>query len=175
MSTQILRPAGRSWLFGDGITTDELYPGFAMKLPIKEAATHMFHSSRPDWHDQVEPGDILVAGRNFGMGSSRAVPLLFHELGVRCLLADYFNSLFLRNCINYGLPALAIPGISAATREGDRIAVDVEQATVHNERTGQTFRGTPYPPFVLELITGGGVIGMLERDGYLPVSTSAQS
>src|SRR5699024_5024744 len=97
---------GRAWRFGDTSTTDELYPRFALRLPVEEASWRMFHSVRPGWPEQVTPGDIVVAGRNFGLGSSRAVPLLFQHLGVSCLVAEYFNSLFLRNCINYGLPAI---------------------------------------------------------------------
>lgn len=90
------RVSGRAWVFGDEINTDDMYPGFAMKLPVPEAARHMFDATRPDWPQLVRPGDIVVGGRNFGLGSSRPVALLFQELGVRCLLAEEFNSLFLR-------------------------------------------------------------------------------
>ena len=87
----------RAWVFGDSVDTDTMYPGFAMKLPIEEAAKHIFYDLRPGWTDEVEPGDIVIAGRNFGIGSSRPVAQLFTQLGVAALVADEFNSLFLRN------------------------------------------------------------------------------
>jgi hypothetical protein len=96
---------GRVWVVGDSVTTDAVYPGFAMKLPIPEAAQHVFYNMRPEWTKEVRPGDIVVAGHNFGLGSSRPVASLFQHLCVQVLIAAEFNSLFLRNCINFGLPA----------------------------------------------------------------------
>jgi 3-isopropylmalate/(R)-2-methylmalate dehydratase small subunit len=96
---------GRAWVFGDSVDTDNMYPGFAMKLSLQEAAKHVFYDLRPGWTDQVAAGDIVVAGRNFGIGSSRPVAQLFLELGVAALVAEEFNSLFLRNSVNFGLPA----------------------------------------------------------------------
>jgi len=97
--------SGRAWLFGDSIDTDAMYPGFAMKLPIPEAAQHVFYDLRPGWTQQVRSGVIVVAGKNFGIGSSRPVARLMRHLGVAALIAEEFNSLFLRNAINNGLPA----------------------------------------------------------------------
>ncbi|MHA6616193.1 LeuD/DmdB family oxidoreductase small subunit [Pseudonocardia sp. DLS-67] len=159
--------SGRAWVFGDEINTDDMYPGFAMKLPVPEAARHMFDATRPDWPRQVRPGDIVVGGRNFGLGSSRPVALLFQELGVRCLLAEEFNSLFLRNCINYGLPALTVPGIAEEVTDGDTLDVDVAAGTVLDHRTGQLLAGPPIPDFLLRVLRAGGLIAQLERDGHL--------
>lgn len=159
--------SGRAWVFGDEVNTDDMYPGFAMKLPIAEAARHMFDATRPDWPQQVRPGDIVVGGRNFGLGSSRPVPLLFLELGVRCLLAEEFNSLFLRNCINYGLAALTVPGITGIVAEADRLEVDVAAGAVHDHRTGQRLDVPPIPEFLLRVLRAGGLINQLERDGHL--------
>lgn len=168
---------GRCWVFGDEVNTDDMYPGFAMKLPIAEAAQHMFDASRRGWAKEVEPGDIVVGGHNFGLGSSRAVASLFLKLGVRCLLAEQFNSLFLRNCINYGLPAVTLPGISAGVAqghiaEGDLIEVDVAAGTALDQRSGQRFSGSPMPEFLLRVLDGGGLIDQLERDGYLSTKGS---
>src|SRR5699024_170725 len=127
-----LEYCGRAWIFGDGVNTDELYPGFAMKLPIHEAANYVFNATRPDWTQQVHPGDLIVGGRNFGIGSSRPVPLLLQELGLAAVVAEEFNSLFLRNCINYGLPVLTVPGIRDKVSEGQRLCVDIAQGKAHN-------------------------------------------
>jgi 3-isopropylmalate/(R)-2-methylmalate dehydratase small subunit len=158
---------GRAWIFGDEVNTDDMYPGFAMKLPLAEGAMHMFDATRRDWPQLVRPGDVVVGGRNFGIGSSRSVALLFLELGVRCLLAEQFNSLFLRNCINFGLPALNLPGVASGVAEGDLIEVDVAAGSARNQRTGEQFTGSPIPEFLLRVLRGGGLINQLERDGYI--------
>jgi 3-isopropylmalate/(R)-2-methylmalate dehydratase small subunit len=171
MPSERLACTGRAWVFGDEINTDDMYPGFAMKLPIPEAAQHMFNATRPDWPKLVQPGDIVVGGHNFGLGSSRPVALLFLELGVRCLLAEQFNSLFLRNCINYGLPALEVPGVTAAVTEGDQLDVDVAAGGVLDQRTGKRLQGPPMPDVLLRVLSAGGLINQLERDGYLNPSS----
>jgi 3-isopropylmalate/(R)-2-methylmalate dehydratase small subunit len=159
--------AGRAWVFGNEVNTDDMFPGFALTMPVAEAACHMFNASRPGWVDEVRAGDIVVGGRNFGIGSSRPVPLLFKHLGVAGVLAEQFNSLFLRNCINYGLPALTVTGIRNGVTEGQELAVDVGAATVVNNSTGQTFRGTSYPDFIHSILVHGGVLARLEREGLL--------
>ena len=93
-------------MFGDNLNTDAMYPAFAMKMDPPEAAKHIFYEVRPGWTDQVSPGDIVLAGKNFGLGSSRPVASLFTELGVAGLVAEEFNSLFFRNAVNAGLPAM---------------------------------------------------------------------
>ncbi|MQA95179.1 MAG: 3-isopropylmalate dehydratase [Streptosporangiales bacterium] len=165
--TDPLLVEGRAWVFGDEVNTDDMYPGFAMRLPVAEAARHMFDASRPDWPGLVEPGDIVVGGRNFGLGSSRPVALLFRELGVGALVAERFNTLFLRNCVNYGLPALTVPGIAGAVREGDRLRVDVRAGELTDLATGTTHAGTPLPDFLADIIQAGGLIPRLEASGHL--------
>src|ERR1700677_3967099 len=92
---------GRAWVFGDSIDTDAMYPGFAMKLPIPEAARHVFYDLRPGWTDEVGPGDIVVAGRNFGIGSSRPVAALMRHLRGTPPGPPEVNPLVLRNAINH--------------------------------------------------------------------------
>jgi 3-isopropylmalate/(R)-2-methylmalate dehydratase small subunit len=162
-----LHPRGRTWVFGDGVNTDEMYPGFAMRLSHEEAARHMFNATRPDWPELVRPGDVLVGGRRFGLGSARPVPVLLKILGISCVLADEFTSLFLRNCINHGLPVLAVPGVSAAFAEGQHAEVDIEQARVVNVETGQELTGRRYPDLVLDLLRHGGVVPDLVRRGLI--------
>ena len=163
---------GRAWVFGDSVDTDNMYPGFAMKLPIEEAARHIFYDLRPGWTDQVTPGDIVIAGRNFGIGSSRPVAQLFKHLGVTALVADEFNSLFLRNSINFGLPALTIPGVTGVIEDGDEVRVDVRTAAIERLADGATLSGPPLPGFVLDIIAGGGLLPKLVADGYIPSDPS---
>jgi 3-isopropylmalate/(R)-2-methylmalate dehydratase small subunit len=160
--------SGRVWVFGDGLNTDAMYPGFAMKLEPAEAAKHVFYDVRPGWTDQVAPGDIVIAGRNFGVGSSRPVAALFRHLGVAGLVAEEFNSLFLRNAINAGLPALTAPGVTAVFRDGDNGTFDISTGSYRNDTTGTTFQAPPLPPLLVEIVASGGVLARLAEQGYLP-------
>jgi 3-isopropylmalate/(R)-2-methylmalate dehydratase small subunit len=162
---------GRVWVFGDSVDTDNMYPGFAMKLPMEEAAGHVFYDLRPGWTEQVAEGDIVAAGKNFGIGSSRPVALLFRQLGVAALVADEFNSLFLRNSINFGLPAIQIPGVSAALHDEDRVRLDIRRATIERIGDGSRLQGAPLPDFVLDIIAQGGLLPKLAAEGYLPAPT----
>jgi 3-isopropylmalate/(R)-2-methylmalate dehydratase small subunit len=156
---------GRAWVFGDSIDTDAMYPGFAMKLPIPEAAQHVFYDLRPGWTEQVRPGDIVVAGRNFGIGSSRPVASLMRQLGVTALVAEEFNSLFLRNSINNGLPALTVPGVRGLVQEGDQVTVHLAEGWL--EAGGRRVTVPPLPRMVLDILDAGGLIARLTADGYL--------
>jgi 3-isopropylmalate/(R)-2-methylmalate dehydratase small subunit len=159
----------RAWVFGDSVDTDNMYPGFAMKLPIEEAARHVFYDLRPGWTDEVEPGDLVIAGENFGIGSSRPVAQLFKQLGVVALVADEFNSLFLRNSINFGLPAVTIPGVSAAIGDRERVRLNVRTATIEKlDADGTLLHGTPLPEFVLDIVARGGLLPKLVADGFIP-------
>jgi 3-isopropylmalate/(R)-2-methylmalate dehydratase small subunit len=160
--------SGRAWVFGDGLNTDAMYPGFAMKLEPAEAAKHVFYEVRPGWTEAVDTGDIVIAGRNFGVGSSRPVATLFRHLGVAGLVAEEFNSLFLRNAINAGLPALTAPGVTSLFRDGDIGTFDIATGSYRNDSSGATGKAPPLPPLLLEIITSGGVLARLAEQGYLP-------
>lgn len=162
---------GRAWTFGDSINTDAMYPGFAMKLDIAEAARHVFYDLRPGWTEQVQPGDIVIAGRNFGIGSSRPVAALFRHLGITAVVAEEFNSLFLRNAINNGLPAITAPGVTDLVTEGDEVTVHLSQGWL-SCGTAQ-IRFSPLPPMVLDILDAGGLIPRLIVDGYLPEHDAA--
>ncbi|HWN31739.1 MAG TPA: 3-isopropylmalate dehydratase [Pseudonocardia sp.] len=161
---------GRVWVVGDSVTTDAMYPGFAMKLPPEQAAKHVFYELRPGWAEQVATGDIVVAGRNFGLGSSRPVATLFRHLGVRALVAEEFNSLFLRNCINFGLPALTAPGVTGAFTDGDTARLHLTEGWCENTRTGVRLAAEPLPAFVLDILEAGGLLPKLAKEGYLPAA-----
>jgi 3-isopropylmalate/(R)-2-methylmalate dehydratase small subunit len=163
-----LRFTGRVWVFGDNLNTDAMYPGFAMKLEPAEAAKHIFYEVRPGWTDQVAPGDIVVAGKNFGVGSSRPVAALFAELGIAGLVAEEFNSLFFRNAVNAGLPAMTVPGATSLLRDGDTGTFDLADGSWRNDTTGASGTVPTLPDLVLDIIASGGVLPRLAEQGYLP-------
>ena len=167
--TAKLAVSGKVWVFGDNLNTDDMYPAFAMKMDPPEAARHVFYEVRPGWTDQVGRGDIVLAGRNFGVGSSRPVATLFTELGVAGLVAEEFNSLFFRNAVNAGLPAMTLPDATTLFSEGDTGTFDLSGGAWRNETTGAS--GTvPTPPgLILDIIESGGVMPRLAAQGYLPV------
>lgn len=155
--------SGRAFVFGDDVDTDVLAPGHLMKLPPRELASHCLEAIDPTFASAVRPGDVVVAGRNFGLGSSReqaAQSLVL--LGVSAVIAVSFARIFMRNAINLGLPAIAL----AEAREiapGDEIAFDLEAGRVENLTRGRTYAFTPYPPHLTAMIRDGGLVPHLKR------------
>lgn len=166
-TTDDLVVTGRAWVFGDDVNTDDMYPGFAMKMSTQEASRFMFDATRPGWPDLVEPGDIVVAGRNFGLGSSRPVAELFTTLGIAALVAEQYNSLFLRNCLNFGLPAVTITDATRFITEGDVVTLEIENGTARVEATGAECTFARFPEFLVEMLRRGGLIRQLEAAGHL--------
>ncbi|OBI05926.1 3-isopropylmalate dehydratase [Mycobacterium sp. E2462] len=160
--------SGKVWVFGDSLNTDAMYPAFAMKMEPAEAAKHIFYEVRPGWTDEVSAGDIVVAGRNFGLGSSRPVAALFSELGIAGLVAEEFNSLFFRNAVNAGLPAMTVPDATSAFREGDTGTFDLGAGTWRNDSTGAGGTVPKLPDLLLDIIASGGVMPRLAGQGFLP-------
>jgi 3-isopropylmalate/(R)-2-methylmalate dehydratase small subunit len=145
-----------------------MYPGFAMKMDPPEAAKHIFYEVRPGWTDDVSAGDIVVAGKNFGVGSSRPVAALFAELGVAGLVAEEFNSLFFRNAVNAGLPAMAVPDATTVFSDGDVGTFDLSDGSWRNENTGAGGTVPKLPELILDIIASGGVLPRLAARGYFP-------
>ena len=159
---------GRAWVFAEAnINTDQMMPNKGYVLPLAERAKLIFASYRPGWSEQVREGDIIVAGRNFGAGSSRPAPEILRVLGISAIVAETISGIFFRNCVNYALPAIECPGVLDAVNEGDIVRVDVASGTVTNARTGQTLSGARMPPMLLDIIKAGGTYDQLKRDGYL--------
>ena len=159
---------GKVWVFGDDLNTDAMYPGFAMKMDPPEAAKHIFYEVRPGWTDGVSAGDIVMAGKNFGVGSSRPVAALFAELGVAGLVAEEFNSLFFRNAVNAGLPAMTVPDATTVFSDGNVGTFDLSDGSWRNETTGATGTVTTLPQLILDIIASGGVLPRLAAQGYIP-------
>jgi 3-isopropylmalate/(R)-2-methylmalate dehydratase small subunit len=158
---------GRVWCFGDDINTDLIEPIPVLLMPRSEHPKHMFRANRPGWAAQVQQGDILVAGKNYGMGSGRPAAQVMKDLGLGCLLAETINGLFFRNSVNYAFPALEIKGIREAFEEGDVAEVDFENGVARNLRTGVELRGAPWPESALKVLRAGGLIAYLQAEGYL--------
>ena len=158
---------GKVWLFDHDINTDLVIPNFAVLMALEEQLQHCFSANRPGWVDEVQAGDVLVVGRNFGVGSARNIGAVFHALGISGVVAESFNGLGLRNCINAGLPSLPCPGVLDVFAEGDVAEVDWTTGTVRNVTSGATTTGNPIPPQLRDIILGGGVEGVLRREGYL--------
>ena len=157
----------RVWKFGDNINTDLILPIRAFYLPAEEQARYVFQANRPGWANEVKPGDILIGGKNFGMGSSRPAARSLRNLGLACLVAHSINGLFFRNAVNFAFPALECPGVQDAFEEGDVAAVDFERATVTNITRGKALTGRSMPPKLLELVKAGGIYPLLEKEGLI--------
>lgn len=154
----------RCWVFGDDINTDFLAPGKYMKYSIDVIAQHCLEDVDAGFATQVHPGDIIVAGNNFGVGSSReqAVEVL-RVLGVRCIIANSFAGLFYRNGFNLGLPLLVGPTKEAAIQTGDLAYLDLEQARLHWGNGNAALQCTPIPTHLLQLVSDGGLVPHLQK------------
>ncbi len=158
---------GRVWVFGDEINTDLIFPHSAFRVSPEEQAKLVFSDNRPGWSSLVEPGDILIAGKNFGTGSSRPGAVLLRRLGLAGMAADSINGLFYRNAISYGFSALQCPGVSEMFEEGDIAEIDLLAGTVKNERTGEVRTGSRLSESMADIITAGGIEELLTQQGYM--------
>lgn len=158
---------GKVWKFGDDINTDLIMPHAALRVSPEEQAKLVFSDNRPGWAAQVQPGDVIVAGSNFGTGSSRPGSVLLRRLQLSGMVADSINGLFFRNCIGYGFPAMQCEGVSKAFEEGDIAIINLETGTVKNERTGQTLQGASISQSMIDTLAAGGIQELLKSKGYL--------
>ena len=155
---------GRAWVYGDDVSTDAIVPGKYLKLTdLKEVAAHVMEGVDPEFAGRVQPGDIVVGGRNFGTGSSReSAPGALKEAGVSCLVAVFFGRIFFRNAINFGLPAIECPE-AQRIRTGDELEIDVERGLIRDLTQGIELRAQPLPEHIMELVRVGGLVPYLER------------
>jgi 3-isopropylmalate/(R)-2-methylmalate dehydratase small subunit len=153
----------RAWVFGDDIDTDVLAPGRYMKLGVEEIAKHCLEVVSPGFSSQVKPGDFLIAGRNFGCGSSREqAPAALKHLGISALIAESFAGLFYRNALNLGLPALVCRD-AKRVRDGDRLNVDYDKSQILDLTGGEKLSFEPIPPHLMEMVRDGGLLPHLEK------------
>ena len=158
---------GRLWLFEETINTDVLAPGFYMKSPIDELSKHCLEAIRPEFASNVRKGDVILAGENMGVGSSReqaAEVLKF--LGVSCIVAKSFAGIFYRNAINLGLPVFTLPSEPSLPKQfvdGSFVNFDFDSTTLNLEQSSLQVKLDPLPKFLQELITDGGLVSHLEK------------
>ncbi len=166
-----LKIEAKAWVFGDDINTDLILPGAAFLLPIEQQIKFCFSANRPGWSDEVGQGDVIIAGRNFGVGSARPIGNVLSKLGIVGVIASSFNGLGLRNCVNYGVHALPCPGIETAVADGERIAVHWRTGEVRNLEEGTEISGNPLPDSLLEITEKGGIVPILQAEGLLEDAT----
>lgn len=151
---------GRAWMFGDDIDTDAIIPArYLNTSDPSELARHVMEDADKDFPSKVQRGDIIVAGKNFGCGSSREhAPIAIKAAGVHAVIAKSFARIFYRNSFNIGLPIFESAGASENIREGDVVEIDADKGIVRNMTSGGCYTAKPIPPFMQELITEGGLI-----------------
>jgi 3-isopropylmalate/(R)-2-methylmalate dehydratase small subunit len=154
--------SGRVWKFGDDVNTDVLAPGIYIKLPIDELASHCLEAVEPNFAGSVNEGDIVVGGKNFGMGSSREqAAQVLTELGVAAVIAPSFGGIFYRNAFNLGLPAIVSDDIGKIDHEHE-LEIDLKTGGIKNVSTGAELTGEAIPENLLALVEAGGLVPYLE-------------
>jgi 3-isopropylmalate/(R)-2-methylmalate dehydratase small subunit len=158
---------GRVWKFGPDIDTDAIIPARYLNLvDANQLARHAMEDERPEFIKEVKPGDILVAGKNFGCGSSREhAPLALKFAGISCIIAKSFARIFYRNSFNQGVPLFESSEAAEAIQEGDQVCVDMSTGEIEDLTLGKKFFAKPIPPFMQELINDGGLIPHLQKGG----------
>lgn len=151
---------GKVWRYGDNVDTDVIIPARYLNTSVpRELAKHCMEDIDTTFAGGVKTGDILVAGRNFGCGSSREhAPVAIKASGITCVIADSFARIFYRNAINIGLPLLELGEDVKGIGEGDKLEVDLAKGTVRDKTTGQVFTTPPLPGFIQDIARAGGLI-----------------
>jgi 3-isopropylmalate/(R)-2-methylmalate dehydratase small subunit len=155
----------RAWTFGENMNTDEIIPGrYNITIDPLELAKNVFCEVKPEYARNVRPGDVIVAGQNFGCGSSREhAPIAIKGSQVKCVIAASFARIFFRNAINIGLPILECPEAAAEISEGDEVDVNLATGEIFNRTSGQQYQARPLPEFVLKIAEAGGIVNFLKR------------
>ncbi|HDD65070.1 MAG TPA: 3-isopropylmalate dehydratase small subunit [Firmicutes bacterium] len=159
-----MKVKGRVWKFGDNINTDDIIPArYLNTTDIKELSSHCFESIRPEFSKNVKEGDIIVAGENFGCGSSREhAPISIKGCGIKCIIAKSFARIFLRNCINIGLSIIELENCDELN-EMDIIEIDFENGKILNLNNGKIYKFQKYPEFLQEIIKSGGLMEWVRK------------
>ena len=154
-----MKVSGKTYKYGDNVDTDVIIPARYLNTPdAKELAKHCMEDIDTSFASTVKPGEIMIAGKNFGCGSSREhAPLAIKTCGVACVIAATFARIFYRNALNIGLPILECPEAAKAIKAGDTVSVDFDTGVITDETTGKSFQGEPFPPFMQELIAAVGL------------------
>lgn len=163
MSTTI---QGKVWKFGDNVNTDLMCPGPYMRLPIDQLGQAAMAGIDPNFPKKISKGDIIVAGKNFGSGSSRELaPLALKKAGIGGIVAVYFARIFYRNCIAIGFPIIECEEAVEKVDEGDRLKIDLLTGEIKNLTKNEQYRGTKHPEEFLEIFKSGGIIPWINKKG----------
>ncbi len=165
---------GKAWKFGDSISTDHIAPGryFHLRTNLPELAKHVLEDANQDFASQMSEGDFVVAGRNFGLGSSREhAPRIIKIAGVNAVLAQSFARIFFRNSINVGLPVLEID--TSGIDQGDELEVDLGVGTVRNVTKDETLTFAPLPPVMVKILGDGGLVEHFKKYGDFNLETES--
>ena len=151
---------GTAFKFGDDVNTDVILPGKYLNLQDPQRlAQHCMESEDPEFVHKAKPGDIMVAGKNFGCGSSREhAPISIKALGISCVIASTFARIFFRSAINIGLPIVECDEAARSINQGDEVSVDFDTGLITDHTTGQQWQADPFPPFLQKLIAAGGLV-----------------
>jgi 3-isopropylmalate/(R)-2-methylmalate dehydratase small subunit len=160
-----MKVTGKVWKYGDNVDTDAIIPARYLNISAaEELALHCMEDVDPTFAGEVRPGDIIVAGANFGCGSSREhAPLALKGAGISGVVAKSFARIFFRNAVNIGLPILTCPEAAEETEAGQRLEVELETGIIRNLDTGETYQAAAYPPFMMEIIDAGGLVEQARR------------
>ena len=156
---------GKVWKYGDNINTDVIFPGkyTYQKMEPEEMAKHALEDLDPDFVNKVNDGDILVAGKNFGMGSSREqAAVAIKYAGIKVIIARSFSRIYFRNAINAGMPAIIAPEVVDALEEGDQVTVNMETGKIITPKGEFAF--PPYPSTVMNILQKGGLINFIKSN-----------
>ncbi len=156
---------GRVFKFGDNVDTDVIIPArYLNSSDPKELATHCMEDIDAEFVNKVSVGDIMVANKNFGCGSSREhAPIAIKASGVSCVIAETFARIFYRNAINIGLPIIECPEAAIAIAEGDEVKVDFDSGVITDITTGKSFQGQAFPPFMQKIIACEGLVNYINQ------------
>lgn len=157
--------ASKVYKYGDSVDTDVILPARYLALyKHEDLAARCMEDLDADFARTVAPGDIIVAGENFGCGSSREhAPIAIKAAGVQCVIADSFARIFYRNAINVGLPIVECPAAAAEIADGDAVSVNLDTGVITDETTGKTYTAAPFPPFMQGIIAAGGLVPFVKK------------
>ena len=160
-----MKTQGHVFKYPDNVDTDVIIPARYLNTPnAAELARHCMEDIDTDFVKEVQPGDVMVAGWNFGCGSSREhAPLVIKTCGTGCVIAKSFARIFYRNAINIGLPILECEAAADAIAAGDEVSVDFDTGTINDITTGKTWQAQPFPPFIKNIIAKGGLLASLKE------------
>ena len=161
-----MKAVGHVFKYGDNVDTDVIIPArYLNATDDSELAKHCMEDIDKDFVGKVQKGDLIVANKNFGCGSSREhAPLAIKCAGVSCVIAETFARIFYRNSINIGLPIIECPEAARSIEAGDEVEVDFDSGVITNKTKGETYQGQAFPPFMQKIISAGGLVNYINQE-----------